>query len=206
MRGRGPVVLLDRSKKARMIDAILEDFGGAPVEGLRTLDLGCGNGGISDHFAAANEHYAVDVVDQRRSGTAGYTFKLISDEHLPFEDAFFDVVISNHVIEHVSDQQGHLSEVRRVLRPAGCVYLATPNRSSPFIEGHVGNDMVLRYCEMGPLIRACGFDYTEYGIAVASEPERFHGEVWWARFFPTPILRLLSPIFPSHMFVLKKSG
>ena len=189
-----------------MIDAVLEDYRSAPIAGLKTLDLGCGNGGISDHFAAVNEHYAVDVVDQRSTDSVGYTFKLVSGERIPFEDAFFDVAISNHVIEHVSNQQGQLNEICRTLKPTGCVYLATPNRTSPFMEGHIGNDMVLRYCEMGPLIRACGFDYTEYGTAVAREPERFHGEVRWARFFPTPILRILSPLFPSQIFVMKKSG
>jgi SAM-dependent methyltransferase len=50
---------------------------------------------------------------------------------VPFEDAAFDVVISNHVIEHVGDrseQLRHLEELRRVLRPGGWAYLAMPNR------------------------------------------------------------------------------
>jgi 2-polyprenyl-3-methyl-5-hydroxy-6-metoxy-1,4-benzoquinol methylase len=51
---------------------------------------------------------------------------------LPFPDEYFDVVVSNHVIEHVSDQQLHLSEIARVLKPNGVVYLATPNRLWPW--------------------------------------------------------------------------
>jgi SAM-dependent methyltransferase len=48
-----------------------------------------------------------------------------------FPDGHFDVVISNHVIEHVGDsiaQRRHLAELRRVLGPAGVGYLAVPNR------------------------------------------------------------------------------
>ena len=50
---------------------------------------------------------------------------------LPFDDARFDVVISNHVIEHVGDeaaQHAHLREIRRVMKADGSAYLAVPNR------------------------------------------------------------------------------
>ena len=38
---------------------------------------------------------------------------------LPFPDADFDVVIANHVLEHVADDSRALAEIRRVLRPGG---------------------------------------------------------------------------------------
>ena len=48
-----------------------------------------------------------------------------------YEDAgAYDVVISNHVIEHLhpADLPEHLASAWRLLRPAGCYVLATPNR------------------------------------------------------------------------------
>src|SRR3546814_18660903 len=54
-----------------------------------------------------------------------------SSDLLPFADDSFDVVLSNHVIEHVGEQPeqlAHLSELRRVLTPGGIGYLAVPNR------------------------------------------------------------------------------
>lgn len=49
---------------------------------------------------------------------------------LPFDDASFNVIITNHVIEHVRDeaQHRHLKEIHRVMRPDGIGYLAVPNR------------------------------------------------------------------------------
>lgn len=201
-RGRGAVVHLDRSNKARQIEAVVADFIGRPVVGMATLDIGCGNGGISDWLAEDNRHSAVDVADQRK-GACDYDFALVSDERLPFDDDSFDLVLSNHVIEHVSDQQSHLREIRRVLKPSGCVYLATPNKSSPIMEGHVGNEMVLRYRQMAPLFRKCGFAVSEYALDVAKQPEKYAGEVAWARPLPRPLLKLARPLFPSHIFMLR---
>jgi SAM-dependent methyltransferase len=204
--GRGPVVHLDRYKKARSIHAVLADHLGGDVRGRDVLDIGCGNGGIAGFFAGQGNRVAgVDVADQRKVDQDKFEFHLVGDEHLPFADASFDVVISNHVIEHVDDQALHLNEIRRVLRSGGCAYLATPNKSSPIMEGHVGNQMVLRYRDMGPLIERCGFALREYGVAVAQHPARFAGEVRWAKGWPTPLLKAMRPLFPSHIFVLHRA-
>jgi SAM-dependent methyltransferase len=47
-------------------------------------------------------------------------------EALPFPDADFDVVIANHVLEHVVDEARAMAEIRRVLRPGGWAMLAVP--------------------------------------------------------------------------------
>jgi SAM-dependent methyltransferase len=57
---------------------------------------------------------------------------------LPFANHSFDVVVYNHVIEHVgqrSEQARSIHEIRRVLRPEGFLYLAVPNRWT-IIEPH----------------------------------------------------------------------
>src|SRR5262245_38860094 len=45
---------------------------------------------------------------------------------LPYPDADFDVVIANHVLEHVADESRALAEIRRVVRPGGWAMLSVP--------------------------------------------------------------------------------
>lgn len=45
---------------------------------------------------------------------------------LPTETDYFDLVIANHVLEHVADDSLALSEIRRTLRPGGHAILQTP--------------------------------------------------------------------------------
>jgi SAM-dependent methyltransferase len=49
--------------------------------------------------------------------------------NMPFPDDRFDLVIANHVLEHVSDDAKALREIRRVLRPSGHAVLQTPYAS-----------------------------------------------------------------------------
>ena len=39
--------------------------------------------------------------------------------HLPFKDNEFDVILCNHVLEHIPDYQSALREIERVLKPGG---------------------------------------------------------------------------------------
>ena len=43
-----------------------------------------------------------------------------------FEDNTFDVIICNHVLEHISDDRKAMSELYRVLKPGGWAILDTP--------------------------------------------------------------------------------
>lgn len=100
---------------------------------LRILEIGCGSGGIAHYFATQPAGHQVDAVDVYDSRVVrdGYTFQIVTGTDLPFAEATFDVVISNHVVEHVGsreDQISHLSEICRVMRPNGVGYLAAPNR------------------------------------------------------------------------------
>ena len=100
----------------------------------RVLEVGTGSGGIA-HFLGTHpdircEVTSVDVVDLRMV-REGYAWQRVEGTALPFAEEAFDVVITNHVIEHVgehADQLHHLRECRRVLAPGGRGYLAVPNR------------------------------------------------------------------------------
>jgi len=63
--------------------------------------------------------------------TTGDLESPIADVHfdvqeIPFEDASFDVVICNHVLEHVDDDAKAMREMYRILKPNGFAILQVP--------------------------------------------------------------------------------
>jgi ubiquinone/menaquinone biosynthesis C-methylase UbiE len=198
-----PVVYLDRTRKALMIEAFLRAALGRAPAGLRLLDVGCGNGDIAAHFSTANEAVAIDIADRCRPEHARLVRCIAKSERLPFADRSFDIVISHHVIEHVPDHDHHLTEIRRVLRPQGLCYLGTPNLSSPFMRGHVNNPMVLRYRQMAPLFERNGFDVEEWYARWLHQPDRYHCPTRLGRFLPLAMLHALRRWFPSQCFLLR---
>lgn len=128
-----------RRRKAEKILAVLAPH--ARLEGARVLDIGAGSGHVAAAISrAVGENggvWGVDTVDQRQLSD-GFRFTLVDGPRLPFDDRSFDLVVSNHVVEHVGTRERqiqHLTEIARVLDDRGVVYLATPNRWS-IIEPH----------------------------------------------------------------------
>jgi 2-polyprenyl-3-methyl-5-hydroxy-6-metoxy-1,4-benzoquinol methylase len=122
------VVTNNRKLKAKKLLNILSNHINLDKK-AKILSIGIGSGFIERHLQLLGYNLTgVDIVDNRR--VKSFPFKLINDEKLPFKKNSFNVVISNHVIEHVLNQKKHLSEIKRVLKPNGCAYVATPNKYS----------------------------------------------------------------------------
>ncbi len=105
-----------------------------------TLDLGCGTGLFAVAFARAGcEIVGVEPYAPAREAAAllGETLGVelqIRDghaEHIPFEDASFDFVYANQVIEHVADPAASFAEVARVLRPGGAFWFSAISSLCP---------------------------------------------------------------------------
>lgn len=131
-----------RLRKAAKIERLVRECGQSSIGG-RMLEVGTGSGFISEYFAARYKHVlrvdAVDVTDQRVA-SEGFYFQTYDGERLPFSDGVFDLMVSNHVIEHVGSrqrQQAHLLELARVMSPGGLIYLAAPSRWQ-LVEPHFG--------------------------------------------------------------------
>lgn len=134
-RSRLPHAVLDEASrilKARKIVALLGEQRFSDAR--RILEIGCGSGAISSTLARighADAHVtAVDVADNRIV-TDGYTFIKVDGTSLPFDAGSFDVIVTNHVIEHVGDrseQLHHLREIARVMDASAITYLAVPNK------------------------------------------------------------------------------
>jgi len=121
-----------RAGKARQIIALIG--GQEQLRGRRILEIGCGNGVITAALAKLTRPdgavWGVDVVE-RLITKDGFEFIQVDGTEVPVCSDSMDIVVSNHVIEHVGsaqDQLAHLREIARVLRRDGFCYLATPNR------------------------------------------------------------------------------
>jgi len=120
---------------------------GALQPGEDVLDVGCGSG--MDSLVAAQMVGATgsvtgidmtpEMVAKARGSIAEMGLGNVrivegSAEHLPFDDASFDVVISNGVIDLIPDKDAVFSEITRVLRSGGRIQLADVTIQNPVSE------------------------------------------------------------------------
>jgi SAM-dependent methyltransferase len=101
----------------------------------RTLDLGCGDGSLTQTVVNQGR-FAVDLVgvepdpadaaDARRKGLHSRVHCVLGDA-IPERDASFDSAFSNSVLEHIPDLAPVLREVARVLRPGGRFVFTVPS-------------------------------------------------------------------------------
>ncbi len=116
----------------------LELLGLVSVSGKKILDAGCGPGTYGIMLAKqGNEVHGIEIspaaVDManKRAGLKGVNFKAQQGdlENLPFADNTFDICYCGWVLHHFPDVNKAVSELVRVLKPAGIIALAEPNES-----------------------------------------------------------------------------
>ena len=100
------------------------------------LDIGCGAGHGSNMLAKKYKKvYGVDISDdaikyaKENWNSRNIDFKVGSALAIPFPDNTFDTIAAFEVFEHLNDWRKFLSEIKRVLKPGGCVYISTPNKT-----------------------------------------------------------------------------
>ncbi|HLB22542.1 MAG TPA: class I SAM-dependent methyltransferase [Dehalococcoidia bacterium] len=96
------------------------------------LDAGCGSGRVFQYHFDARQRprliIGIDVTTEPRGNRNVDTAARADLGALPFHDATFDVAISSHVAEHLTQPERVFGELSRVLKPGGRLLILTPNR------------------------------------------------------------------------------
>jgi hypothetical protein len=114
--------------------------------GKDVLDLASGEGYGSALLAqVARSVVGIDVaLEAVEHAAANYQadqlrFLQGSGTAIPLPDQCVDIVVSFETIEHLDAPETFLAEVRRVLRPGGCVVISTPDRDNYSPAGLAAN-------------------------------------------------------------------
>ena len=151
---------------------------GAPIEGARVLDVGCGLGAIDvllvERFGAAHVTgidvetplVAKAVTRVEAAGLAGrVSIRKVQPGPFPFDAGAFDVVFSKDSMIHIPDKRALYADVFRVLAPGGWLAVSDwfgnglePTRAMRDWLDVVGLTFELESIEASAaLVGACGF-------------------------------------------------
>jgi SAM-dependent methyltransferase len=152
-------------------------------------------GGQAQEIAASRDLLDVSV------------FPLSKEFRIPFADGTFDLVVSNMVMEHVEDLDFTLSEISRVLKPAGKLLALFPT-SEVVREGHCGipfahyfeKDSKWRYPYMR-IMRGIGLGYFKKGKS--QRQWALHSMDWLDKYTAYRSYDDIQNIFTNYKFVIE---
>lgn len=93
------------------------------------LDVGCGHGDFLQSILKKTPNtYGLDPDADALSNNSLIKNKVLGEvENIPFKNNFFDLVLMEWVLEHLTDPRQAFREIYRVLKPGGKVVFITPN-------------------------------------------------------------------------------
>lgn len=135
-----------------------EGFASSLAAGSRVLDAGAGDQPYRVHFA----HCIYEAADFEKVDKPYAKSTYVCDlAAIPVEDARFDAIIFNQVMEHLPEPRKVLGELNRVLKPGGTMICTAPL----FYEEHEQPYDFYRYTQFAwhHLMKECGFEISRLG-------------------------------------------
>lgn len=110
-------------------------FASENVNEKEVLDIASGEGYGSEILSRTAKHvYGVDIDEasvkhaQGKYKTHNLEYLVGSCTEIPLPDASVDIVVSFETIEHITDHEKMMHEVKRVLRPDGMLIISSPEK------------------------------------------------------------------------------
>jgi len=137
----------------------------------KILDVGCGKGEFL--FSAKKrgwEPYGVEPSENLANFASkeyGLNIRTATVREAVYPDDFFDVITLNMVLEHVDDPKQLLSEIRRILKPKGLLFIEVPNTDS-FMLKAAALYFRLKGKNWSPLLSPLHYPFHCYGYNISS--------------------------------------
>jgi DNA-binding transcriptional MerR regulator/cyclopropane fatty-acyl-phospholipid synthase-like methyltransferase len=108
-----------------------------PLDGKSILELGCGNGELwcanRDRIPAdariclsdVSEGMIRDVEENLKSVPGSFAFEVFDCRQIPKPEESFHIAVANHVLFYLTNLDGVLDQVQRILKPGGIFYCST---------------------------------------------------------------------------------
>lgn len=100
---------------------------------LKILEIGIGNGWTMRYNSTNIEKYGIDKGSTFQNELESRNIKFnaldVEKDEFPYDNNFFDIIMLNHVIEHIVNPDNLLSEMHRILTMSGKLYIRCPNIS-----------------------------------------------------------------------------
>lgn len=161
-------------RRIELTVALVREAVSAKKDKLQILDLGCGQGHISDKIRQALKgaevtglDYSLSSIEYAHGHFPEVEFAVGDAYNSPFAPGFFDVVVCNNLWEHVSDPLFLLSKIRQITKPGGHLVISTPSRY------RVAN--LLRILRGRPVSFMSGHHVTEYTVGQVKEQLTYGG-------------------------------
>lgn len=145
---------------------------------MKILDLGTGSGYLSFPIAQKYPNISIiglDIVEKalevnrslaKEKNIQNISFVSYNGIEFPFADGEFDMVISRYALHHFPDIQKSISEVSRVMKQGGFLFISDPtpnvNDTSRFVDGYMQlkKDGHIKFYTEDEWLQICG----KYGL------------------------------------------
>lgn len=174
--------LVNRENKAkRNIGRVRQRLAKLPSETIKdVLELGCGIGDVAAFLSNTYkmkvwgtdyDNKQIQIARKRHPENEYLNYQVEDAEQLSFQDARFDLVVSQNVFHHLPKWQAAVREVARVLRPGGFLLwldLTFPKWIGKLFQPFVKNHSL--YC-----IADVKYVFEEHGFQQRFHERRIHG-------------------------------